>query len=168
MAVASQGSPSQSECRPPPQHLRATRARHGRRVFDSRPDDALRHRRRGAMVGRGRAGKLHDKTPAIMAALRNIAINPRLSLAAIQAGTTYAEATRLWNEPRSWALGAAGPPTFSAIHRIERRATPRRPTSDRFVKASPTGQVAVCASSACASSIIDFWAAANCASSRRC
>jgi hypothetical protein len=53
-------------------------------------------------------GSSHYKTPAIMGALRNIATNPRLPIAAIHAGTTYADATRLWNDPRSWALGAAG------------------------------------------------------------
>jgi hypothetical protein len=53
-------------------------------------------------------GSSHYKTPAIMGALRNIATNPRLSIAAIHVGTTYADATRLWNDPRSWALGAAG------------------------------------------------------------
>jgi hypothetical protein len=53
-------------------------------------------------------GSPHYKTPAIMAALRNIAINPRLVIAAVHAGTTYADATRLWNHPLSWALGAAG------------------------------------------------------------
>jgi hypothetical protein len=53
-------------------------------------------------------GSSHYKTPAIMGALRNIATNPRLPIAAIHAATTYADATRLWNDPRSWALGAAG------------------------------------------------------------
>ena len=53
-------------------------------------------------------GSSHYKTPAVMGALRNIATNPRLPIAAIHAGTTYADATRLWNDPRSWALGAAG------------------------------------------------------------
>jgi hypothetical protein len=53
-------------------------------------------------------GSSHYKTPAIMGALRNIATNPRLPIAAIHAGTTYADATRLWDDPRSWALGAAG------------------------------------------------------------
>jgi len=50
----------------------------------------------------------HHKTPAIMATLLNIALNPRLPLAAVQVGTTYADATRLWNDPRAWDLGAAG------------------------------------------------------------
>ena len=53
-------------------------------------------------------GSSHYKTPAIMAALRNIALNPRMSLAAVQVSTTYADATRLWNDPRSWDIGAAG------------------------------------------------------------
>ena len=50
----------------------------------------------------------HYKTPAIMATLRNIALNPRLPRAAVQAGSTFADATRLWNDPRAWDLGAAG------------------------------------------------------------
>lgn len=53
-------------------------------------------------------GSSHYKTPAIMAALRNIAIHPRLPLAAAHVGTTFADATRLWNDPQSWAIGAAG------------------------------------------------------------
>lgn len=53
-------------------------------------------------------GSSHYKTPAIMATLRNIALNPRLPLAAVQVGTTYADATRLWDDPRSWDIGAAG------------------------------------------------------------
>ncbi len=43
-----------------------------------------------------------------MGALRNIATNPAHPIAAIHAATTYADATRLWTDPRSWALGAAG------------------------------------------------------------
>jgi hypothetical protein len=53
-------------------------------------------------------GSSHYKTPAIMATLLNIALNPRLPLAAVQVGTTYADATRMWNDPRSWDLGATG------------------------------------------------------------
>jgi hypothetical protein len=53
-------------------------------------------------------GSSHYKTPAIMAALRNIATNPRHPIAAVHVGTSYADATRLWNDPRSWAVGAAG------------------------------------------------------------
>lgn len=53
-------------------------------------------------------GSSHYKTPAIMATLRNIALNPRFALAPVHVGTTYADATRLWNDPQSWAIGAAG------------------------------------------------------------
>ena len=53
-------------------------------------------------------GSSHYKTPAIMAALRNIATNPRFPLAAVQVGSSYADATRLWNDPRAWDIGAAG------------------------------------------------------------
>jgi hypothetical protein len=53
-------------------------------------------------------GSSHYKTPAVMAALRNIATNPRFPLAAVQVGSSYADATRLWSDPRSWDIGAAG------------------------------------------------------------
>lgn len=53
-------------------------------------------------------GTSHYKTPAIMAVWRNIALNPRFTSAAVQVSTSYADATRLWNDPRSWAIGAAG------------------------------------------------------------
>ena len=53
-------------------------------------------------------GTSHYKTPAIMAAWRNMALNPQFPIAAIQVGASYADATRLWNDPRSWAIGAAG------------------------------------------------------------
>ena len=53
-------------------------------------------------------GSSHYKTPAVMAALRNIATNPGFPLAAVQVGSEYADATRLWNDPRSWDIGVAG------------------------------------------------------------
>ena len=53
-------------------------------------------------------GSSHYKTPAIMGALRNIATNPAHPIAAVHVATIYADATRLWNDPQSWVLGAAG------------------------------------------------------------
>ena len=50
----------------------------------------------------------HFKTPAVMGALRNIAMNPNLPLAAVQVTNTFADATRLWDDPASWAIGNAG------------------------------------------------------------
>jgi hypothetical protein len=43
-----------------------------------------------------------------MSALRNIALNPRFPLAAVHVSTTYADATRLWDDPRAWSIGSAG------------------------------------------------------------
>ena len=50
----------------------------------------------------------HFKTPAVMGALRNIAMNPNLPLAAAQVTNMFADATRLWDDPASWAIGNAG------------------------------------------------------------
>ena len=50
----------------------------------------------------------HRKTPAVMGALRNIALNPSFTLAPIHASTTFADATRLWDDSLSWAIGVAG------------------------------------------------------------
>jgi hypothetical protein len=50
----------------------------------------------------------HFKTPAVMAALRNIAVNRRMPDTASYAAQLYADATRLWDDPRSWPLGYAG------------------------------------------------------------
>lgn len=50
----------------------------------------------------------HFKTPAVMGALRNIAMNPNLPLAAVQVTSMFADATRLWDDPASWAIGNAG------------------------------------------------------------
>jgi hypothetical protein len=65
----------------------------------------------------------HYKTPAVMATLRNIAVNPGMPLAAAQVASTYADATRLWNDTQSWAIGAAG--TLSIL-----RTTPHREVRD--------------------------------------
>jgi hypothetical protein len=35
-------------------------------------------------------------------------MNPQFPRAAVEVGSDYATATRLWDDPRSWALGAAG------------------------------------------------------------
>ena len=50
----------------------------------------------------------HFKTPAVMGALRNIAMNPNHPLAAVQVTSMFADATRLWDDPASWAIGNAG------------------------------------------------------------
>ena len=50
----------------------------------------------------------HFKTPAIMAALRNIGVNPALPGAAAQVSGMYADATRLWDDPRAYWIGYAG------------------------------------------------------------
>jgi hypothetical protein len=53
-------------------------------------------------------GSSHFKTPAIMAVLRNIAVNPKFPLAATRASGMFADATRLWDDPQSWWIGYAG------------------------------------------------------------
>jgi hypothetical protein len=50
----------------------------------------------------------HYKTVTVMGALRNIALNKSMPLAAIHVSTTFADATRLWNDPSAWWLGYAG------------------------------------------------------------
>jgi hypothetical protein len=53
-------------------------------------------------------GSSHYKTPAIMGVLRNIALNPAFTLASTHVSTTFADATRLWDDPRAWPIGSAG------------------------------------------------------------
>lgn len=50
----------------------------------------------------------HFKTPAVMGALRNIALNRRHVVASIQAAGIFADVTRLWDDSRAWSIGAAG------------------------------------------------------------
>jgi hypothetical protein len=50
----------------------------------------------------------HFKTLAVMGALRNIGLNADYPRAAVLATTSFADATRLWNDTLSWAIGSAG------------------------------------------------------------
>src|SRR5439155_9392816 len=50
----------------------------------------------------------HYTTPAVMTALRNMALNPSTPQAAVQAASEFGEGTRLWDDPRSWWIGYAG------------------------------------------------------------
>jgi hypothetical protein len=50
----------------------------------------------------------HYKTPAVMGALRNIAVRGALAPADVRVSGSFADATRLWDDPRAWGIGAAG------------------------------------------------------------
>jgi hypothetical protein len=64
-------------------------------------------------------GSSHYKTATVLGALQNIALNPAMPFAAIHVSTTFADATRLWNDPAAWWLGYAG--TVAIL-----RSTPHR------------------------------------------